>query len=137
MNALRLLVVVLASVDGLRVPSSMSRRSAALGFCAAFAPALVPKAAVADASIANRVSMLVAETSEVPLANAIASNLVSSVVEEKQLVMAIAAFTGVALMPIDQPKSATVKPTSSDEPVDEFRAMADDRVELVRKGVWK
>jgi hypothetical protein len=120
MNALRLLVVALASVNGLRMPVGMSRRAALGGLVATFAPPLVPKA-IADDSAEQ--PSVVESTTDIPLANAIATTFE----EEKQLIVAISAFTALALMPVDQPKTPSAAPISQpsdDEPNDQVNTGA-------------
>jgi len=120
MNALRLLVVALASVNGLRVPVGMSRRAALGGLVATFAPPLVPKA-IADDSAEQ--PSIVESTTDIPLANAIATTFATTFEEEKQLIVAISAFTALALMPVDQPKTPSAAPISrpsDNEPNDQI-----------------
>jgi len=107
------LVLSLVSVHGLRMPDkpTLSRRSAALGLCAAFAP-LAPKAAVADSSVVEKVGLTLADApaSDSIYANSIASTVVPAIVngimEEKQMAVALCSFCALALAPLDKPASA-------------------------------
>jgi len=110
------LVLSLVSIHGLRIPNKpmMSRRSAALGLCTAFAP-LTPKASVADSTVVDRVGMTLADPPPTDLiyANSIASTVVLEKNRQRrrqravELAVALCSFCALTLSGlVDQPATA-------------------------------